>query len=75
MHVTLILLKNEESNTENENVDLDGEIRIAWNGQPPVLDPHISISDIIANTMRHVYDTLLTIDPEYNVKPSLADSW
>lgn len=67
--------KNEESNTENENVDLDGEIRIAWNGQPPVLDPHISISDIIANTMRHVYDTLLTIDSEYNVKPSLADSW
>lgn len=48
---------------------------MAYSSQPPVLDSHVSSADAIVDTMRHVYDTLVTIDSEYNVQPSLADSW
>lgn len=68
---------NDEENQSNEegNASVGGEIVVAYSSQPPVLDSHVSSADAIVDTMRHVYDTLVTIDSEYNVQPSLADSW
>lgn len=67
---------NDETNSSDDSTaDVDGEIIVAYSAQPPVLDPHVSTADAISDTMRHVWDTLVTVDSNYNIKPLLADSW
>ena len=66
---------NQQSESNDETKDVDGEIIVAYSAQPPVLDPHVSTADAISDTMRHVWDTLVTVDSNYNIKPLLADSW
>lgn len=67
--------EEDEESEEEGSGNIDGEIRVAYSAQPPVLDSHINTADAISDTMRHVFDTLVTIDENYNVQPSLADSW
>lgn len=62
----------EEVTAESE---VTGEIVVAYSAQPPVLDPHVSTADAISDTMRNVWDTLVTVDEDYNIEPLLADSW
>lgn len=52
-----------------------GEIRVAYSAQPPVLDPQVGTAIITAEIMGHVFEPLLTTDSEYNIEPSLAESW
>lgn len=52
-----------------------GELKVAYSAQPHVLDPHVTTNVATSDIMRHVYETLLTVDSEYNVKPMLAESW
>lgn len=67
---------NKDSDAKEESSDeAEGEINVAYSAQPPVLDPHVSTADAISDTMRHVWDTLVTVDSNYNIKPLLADSW
>src|SRR5690625_2856973 len=56
-------------------VTTGGEIRVAYSAQPPSLDPHVSTAIITAEVMGHVFEPLLTTDANYNVKPSLAESY
>lgn len=70
----------EDSSTESGDADggeasSGGEIRVAYSAQPPSLDPHISAAIITAEIMGHTFETLLTTDSEYNVKPMLAESY
>lgn len=68
--------KETDSDAKDEEADApQGELRIAYSAQPPVLDPHVSTADAISDTMRNVWDTLVTVDSNYNIKPLLADSW
>lgn len=52
-----------------------GEIKVAYSAQPPVLDPQVGTAIITAEVMGHVFEPLLTMDSDYNIKPSLAESW
>lgn len=52
-----------------------GEIRVAYSAQPPSLDPHVSTAIITAEVMGHVFESLLTTDSDYNIKPMLAESY
>lgn len=52
-----------------------GEIRVAYSAQPPVLDPQVGTAIITAEVMGHVFESLLTTDSDYNIKPMLAESW
>src|SRR5699024_12689409 len=65
----------ETGDTGGEDATAGGEIRVAYSAQPPSLDPHISTAIITAEVMGHVFETLLTTDSEYNVKPMLAKSY
>src|SRR5699024_8045652 len=77
----LIACSSDDS-TEDEQATADGEetteggaIRVAYSAQPPSLDPHMSAAIGTAEVMGHVFETLLTTDSEYNIKPMLAESY
>jgi peptide/nickel transport system substrate-binding protein len=52
-----------------------GELRIAYQAQPPTLDPHVTTSQAAATIGRNVFETLVTVDSNYRIQPMLADSW
>lgn len=65
-----------DGTAEEDNGQADGgEIRVAYSAQPPVLDPQVGTAIITAEVMGHVFEPLLTTDSDYNIKPSLAESW
>lgn len=66
---------DEKKETNKEEAQAGGELRVAYSAQPPGLDPHISTAIITAETMGHVFETLLTTDEDYNVKSMLAESY
>lgn len=51
------------------------ELRLANSGQPPTLDPHFTNSGITSEISRNVYETLLTLDANRQIRPGLASSW
>lgn len=52
-----------------------GELKIAYQAQPPTLDPHVTTSQASATIGRNVFETLVTADSKYQVQPMLAESW
>lgn len=68
--------ENEGNNNGSETeATAGGELNIAYSAQPPVLDPQVGNAVITAEVMGHVFESLLTTDSEYNIKPMLAESW
>lgn len=76
--------ENEEKTEENEGSSNDTEgqtvggggiLKIAYSAQPHMLDTHLTTNVATSDIMRHVFETLLTVDSEYNVQPMLAESW
>lgn len=63
------------SSKEGSGGDGSGELRFAYSQQPPSLDTHVNTTTATADVMRHVFETLITVDSDYNIKPMLADSW
>lgn len=64
--------ENEESDKEQV---LGGELTVAYAAQPNTLDPHMTQERGVADMMRNVFETLITVDADYNVQPMLADSY
>lgn len=58
-----------------EEVVTGGELKVAYSAQPPILDPATSNAIVTAEIMGHVYETLITTDADYNIKPMLAESF
>lgn len=52
-----------------------GTLRVAWAQDPVGLDPHITSARSSIQILENVLDTLVTLDAEQNVVPSLAESW
>lgn len=50
----------------------DDELNIAWNAQPPTLDPMMATSNATRDLSRNVFEPLLTVDGTGLVKPVLA---
>lgn len=52
-----------------------GTLVAAWAQDPVGLDPHITSAYSSFQVLENVLDTLVTLDEEQNVVPSLAESW
>ncbi|MEX2536646.1 MAG: ABC transporter substrate-binding protein [Trueperaceae bacterium] len=52
-----------------------GTLTAAWAQDPVGLDPHITSAYSSFQILENVLDTLVTLDAEQNVVPSLAESW
>jgi peptide/nickel transport system substrate-binding protein len=57
--------------TEVNNDTLD----LAWNAQPPTLDPLVTTSVVTRDIMRNVFEGLVTIDKENQIQPMLASEF
>src|SRR5690625_307585 len=65
----------QESEEATETETAENEIRVGYSAQPDNLDVHVSTAIVTAEVMGHVFETLLTTDAEYNIKPMLAESY
>jgi peptide/nickel transport system substrate-binding protein len=52
-----------------------GTLVAAWEQEPVGLDPHITSARSSYQVLENVIDTLITLDAEQNLVPSLAESW
>ena len=50
-----------------------GVVKVALIGEPPTLDAHLTTAVITYNIMWHVYETLYTLDRNFEPAPMLAD--
>lgn len=68
---------NEEnaSNADGETTTTGGELHVALNTQPPSLDPHIGTATATKDAARPIFETLVTLNENYEVQPMLAESY
>lgn len=66
--------KTDTDSAEGNN-EIGEDIKFAMATAPPHLDSHASPSQQTADVARHVFETLVTVDSEFNVQPMLAESW
>ena len=52
-----------------------GTLIAAWAQDPVGLDPHITSARSSLQVLENVLDTLVVLDVDQNVQPSLAESW
>ncbi|WP_170289723.1 ABC transporter substrate-binding protein [Cytobacillus depressus] len=63
------------NNDPKENAYSGGDLRIAIDAQPSTLDTHTVSTTATKEIARHIYETLLTVDSNYEVVPMLAESY
>jgi peptide/nickel transport system substrate-binding protein len=51
------------------------ELTIGMQGEPGTLDPQFNLLGTNTSALRNIYDTLLSRDPNLQLRPSLAESW
>lgn len=66
--------QKEESN-QSTTESSGGELKVAYSAQPPTLDPFITGAIATSDVMRHVFETLITYDSDYEVQPMLAETF
>ncbi|WP_413355799.1 ABC transporter substrate-binding protein [Robertmurraya sp. 2P01SA] len=68
---------NEASNENGENIEktTGGELRAALGQQPETLDPQISTGATVKYVTRHIFESLLTLDSNFQPVPELAESY
>lgn len=67
--------KEKNIDANQTSAEAGGELKVGFSAQPPGLDPHATTAQATATVMRHVFETLVTVDSDYNVKPMLAESY
>lgn len=65
--------KNESKSLEQE--EITGELHYAFNAQPPTLDPLVTTVTATRDVARHIFESLVVFNYDYEVKPMLAESW
>lgn len=55
--------------------DAGGEFNIAWNAQPPSMDPMVTTANAARDIGRNVFEQLVTIDASGEVQPVLAEDY
>src|SRR5699024_9690537 len=63
------------ANQQEDNKQIGGELNIAYAPQPDTVDLHMTQAVATSDIMRAVYESLVTIDSNYNVQPMLAESY
>lgn len=66
---------SDEKNESDSGQASGGDLQYAANVQPPSIDPVITTATATRDVGRHIFETLVTLDSEYQVIPMLADSW
>src|SRR5690625_4325001 len=64
-----------EEKESTDDSEVTGELRVAYSAQPPTLDLHLSTAAATTEIMGQVYESLITVDSEYNIVPLLAESY
>lgn len=64
---------SEEDN--QEKAQGDEELKVALQGIPPSLDPHITGSTMTIEISRPIFETLVSYDSNHEPQPMLAESW
>lgn len=59
----------------NKEEEFEQELNIAYSSQPLTLDPHMTTAVVTSDMMRGVFETLVTVDADYNFQPMLADTY
>ncbi|MGG1679602.1 ABC transporter substrate-binding protein [Neobacillus sp. NRS-1170] len=76
---SLIGCSSEKSGAEKKSgkdkVVVGGELKVAYNAQPPTLDPLMTTAVATRDIMRHVFETLVTVNQKFEVEPMLAESY
>ncbi len=75
--------KSNETNTGEKTENKDGEeklaeeqvLRINWGEEPPDLDPQTTTDQVSIRIINAIYEGLVRLDPDGNVKPGLAEKW
>ncbi|PLR95970.1 ABC transporter substrate-binding protein [Bacillus sp. T33-2] len=63
------------STKEKEKEVFGGELKVAYNAQPPTLDPLLTTAVATRDIQRHVFETLVTFDQNFGIQPMLAESY
>ncbi|WP_368653252.1 ABC transporter substrate-binding protein [Ornithinibacillus sp. 4-3] len=66
---------SQEGNEENQAAETGGQLNVVYPQQPPTLDTYINTSRPTTDIAKHIFETLVTTDSDYQVQPMLADSW
>ena len=65
----------EEAETEDDDGAVNTNKFVQLFVDPPTLDPHVTTDATSARIIVEVFGGLVTIDPELNIVPDLAESW
>jgi peptide/nickel transport system substrate-binding protein len=65
----------EKSNSSGNETETDTELHVALNGQPPTIDPAVTPGAPTKYLSRHIYESLLTLNSNYQPVPMLAESF
>lgn len=57
-----------------ENAKEGGDIWVATGAQPPTLDTHVSSASATRDVGQHIFETLVTLNSNYQAVPMLAES-
>lgn len=66
--------KDGGSNTPGKEDDYASELNIAVTAQPPTLDAPITVTNVSLDIAQNMFETLYTLDEEYQPSPMLAES-
>lgn len=66
---------NEEQSKESDSPKTDDTLNIALNAQPPHLDAPRTAATAARDVARLIFETLVTLDSNYQVQPMLAESF
>src|SRR5690625_6811466 len=55
-------------------VDYKDELHVAITAQPPTLDPSMTVSQVALNAASNIFETLFTLNEQYEPVPMLAES-
>jgi len=79
--IALVACGNDANETENSNdegnadsKEYKSEINIAITAQPPTLDPAVTVSQVALDIASNIFETLYTLDENYEPVPMLAES-
>lgn len=53
----------------------ESSVTLAWNSQPPTLDPHVTNTNVVRDLARPIFEQLVTFDGDYEPAPMLAESF
>lgn len=67
--------EQESGDNSLEGNTVGGELRVAYDANPPSLDPHMTTATATADISRNIFEQLVALDANFEVKPMLAESY